>query len=380
MSNPSKNTDVEEALDLLSEEVREEIQRIRKEGAGAMLKGDLATARSVIDFAEKLEHFAGNVDRLVEEWNSISDQQEAQPEPVRAIVSKIFPNKARKGTITTHEEFYVPLLQALVNLGGTAKTKDALDEVGRIMEGKLEPKDFDFLKSGTETIRWRNKVMWARSSLVNQLGLMKSDSAFGVWAISDKGREYLSRLSAQRSLPPVTAPSPPVVQLPAPQPVYIPDRPRFPSKLPESDVAVISTRPVPHFRAPGGTKEPQSNISIVIRRDIIGKGQPEPLRAATAAATLVQTILRLSKVLGPETLERLTRWRISRGPLLSRNPARDFMNKISMETYQNHLIPGTDLYVLTQTSTDEKVKQLKDMLTFLKLPSTLFEVKKHHKS
>lgn len=196
MSRSTKNTDVEEALDLLSIEVREEIQRIREEGAGAMLKGDLATARSVIDFAEKLEHFAGNVDRLVEEWNSISDLQEAEPELVRAIVGKIFPNKARKGTITTHEEFYVPLLQALVNLGGSAKTKDAIDEVGRLMEGKLKPKDFDFLKSGTDTIRWRNKVMWARNSLVNQLGLMRDDTAFGVWAISDKGREYLSRLSA----------------------------------------------------------------------------------------------------------------------------------------------------------------------------------------
>lgn len=379
MKPTSKDTDVEEALDLLAEEVREEIQRIRNEGAQAMTKGDYPTAMSVIEFAGKLEAFAGNVDKLVEEWNTISDQQEAEPEPVRAIVSKIFSGRASKGTITTHEEFFIPLLQALVNLGGSAKTKDAIDEVGRLMDGKLKPKDFDFLKSGTDTIRWRNKVMWARNSLVNQLGLMTSDSAFGVWAISDKGREYLNRLSAQRSLPPVIAPSPPVVQSPAPQPVYIPDRPRFPPKPPESDVPVIPSLTVPHFRAVG-TKGPQSNISIVIRWDIISKGQPEPLRASTAAATLVQTILRLSKVLGPETLDRLTRLRISRGPLLSRDPARDFMNKISMETYQNHLIPGTDLYVLTQTSTDEKVKQLKYMLTFLKLPSTLFEVKKHLKS
>jgi hypothetical protein len=196
---------------------------------------------------------------------------------------------------------------------------------------------------------------------------------------------YMLALLAEGSVSPTHFPSThspsaaSVVQSTAPQLVYIPDRPRFPSTPPDSETSLIPSSPKPYVHAPGGTKGPQSNISIVIRWDTIGKGQPEPLRAATAAATLVQTILRLSKKLGPETLERLTQLRISRGPLLSRNPARDFMNKNSMETYQNHLIPGTDIYVLTQTSTDEKVKHLKDILTFLRLPSTLFEVKKHLK-
>ncbi len=48
--------------------------------------------------------------------------------------------------------------------------------------------------------------------------------------------------------------------------------------------------------------------------------------------------------------------------------------------YQNHLIPGTDIYVFTNTSTDEKVRHLADILRFLRLPSTLFEVTKHRKS
>jgi hypothetical protein len=381
MNNNPDNTDVEEALDLLAAEVRDEILRIREEGADAMKKGDYATAKSVIEFAGSLEQFAGNVEKLVAQWHAISKQHDVEPEPVKTIVGKIFFDKARKGTITTDKEMEIPLLRALVILGGRVKTKDAVDQVGKLMEGKLKPKDFELLKSGTDTVRWRNKVMWARNNLVNESGLMKCDSPFGIWEISDKGRELLSRLSAERSLLPVTPSPAPVPKPPAPLPVYIPERPRFPATRPDidNDTPMVSSAPKSYFHPSGGTKGPQSNISVVMRWDIIGKGQPERLRAATAAATLVQTILRLSKVLGPETLERLAQLRISRGPLLSRNPARDFMNKTSMETYQNHLIPGTDLYVFTNTSTDEKVKHLNEIVRFLRMPASFIEVTKHLK-
>lgn len=356
MTNSTKNTDVEEALDLLAEEVREEIQRIRNEGAVAMTKGDYATATSVIEFAGKLESFAGNVDKLVEEWNSISDQQEAEPEPVRAIVSKIFPNKARKGTITSHEELYIPLLQALVNLGGKAKTKDAIDEVGRLMEGKLKPRDFDFLKSGSDTIRWRNKVMWARNSLVNQLGLMKNNSPFGVWEISDKGRQSLSKQVGTAAFANTSKPE----QVPAIEH----------SKRP----------PVSFTQQPGHKKEPQSNFSVVIRWDLIGKGTPERIRLHTAAATLVQTLYRLSSVLGGDTLTKMSQFRVSRGPVISSEPDRDFVNQVSGETYSHQPFPGTRFFVRTHSSTDEKIKELKSVLVYLRQPSALLEIQKHLKS
>lgn len=361
MSSSSKNTDVEEALDLLSEEVREEIQRIRNEGAAAMTKGDYNTAKAVIEFAGKLETFAGNVDKLVEEWNSISDQQESEAEPVRAIVSKIFPNKARKGTITSHEEFYIPLLQALVNLGGSAKTKKVIDEVGRLMEGKLKPKDFDFLKSGTDTIRWRNKVMWARNSLVNQLGYMKDDSAFGVWAISDKGRKYLSE-QTRSQLPPIHTTSTPQVQPAAPT------------------AQAQRKTPAPFTHEPGSTKGPQSSMSVLIRWDLIGKGPPEKIRLHTAAATLVQTLHRLSTTLGNDTFNKLCQFTIPRGPLLSSNPDRDFVNQMTGETYSHKPFPGTKFFVRTHSSTDEKIKELKSVIIYLKLPNGLLEIQKHLKS
>ena len=191
MKKPSRKTDVNAALSLLSDEVKAEISRIRNEGADAMKAGDYETAKSVIDFAGSLETFAGNVGKLIEQWNDIAKQHDAEPEAVKEIVGKSFFGKARKGTITTHEDFYVPLLQALVNLDGGGRAQIVVDEVGKLMKGKLKPKDFELLKSGSDTVRWRNKVMWSRSDLVNKLGYMKNDSPRGFWEISDKGRKWL---------------------------------------------------------------------------------------------------------------------------------------------------------------------------------------------
>ena len=81
----------------------------------------------------------------------------------------------------------------LVNLGGRAKTQIVIDEVGKLMEGKFKPKDHELLASEPHMVRWRNKVMWARNSLVNQLGHMRSDSPQGVWSISDAGRKWLEK-------------------------------------------------------------------------------------------------------------------------------------------------------------------------------------------
>lgn len=121
-------------------------------------------------------------------------------------------------------------------------------------------------------------------------------------------------------------------------------------------------------------------MSVVIRWDLVGKGAPESIRAATAAATLVRVIQRLHLVYGAGTLEKIEKFRVSRGPLVSRNPGQDFLNHSTMETYGNHQISGTEYFVLTHSSTDQKIQDLKELVTYLKLPSPLFEIAKHRKN
>jgi restriction system protein len=188
---PDQN-DVSTALGLLRDSLSEEEQRIRNEGAKAMQSGDYDTATSVIEFAKRLLTFQKKVEGLVSEWDELEDLRDTATPAVQEIVSKRFFGKKKKGEITPHTDFYRPILEALVELGGSGKTKLVLDRVGEKMKGVLKQLDYENHKSSDKQIRWRNSAQWARNTMVNDDGRMKK-SRNGIWEISDKGRKWLDK-------------------------------------------------------------------------------------------------------------------------------------------------------------------------------------------
>lgn len=189
----AKNTtnDVGEALALLSETLVEEEARIRDEGADAMKSGDYNTATEVIDFAKKLLAFQEKVDALSLEWEGLESARDAATPEVQEIVSKRFFGRRKSGEITSMPEFFRPLLESLVDMGGSGKLNDVLDRIGEKMKDQLKPKDWEKHKSPPHQIRWRNTAEWARNHMVNKTGLMKKSSNRGIWEISTKGRKWL---------------------------------------------------------------------------------------------------------------------------------------------------------------------------------------------
>ncbi len=186
----SDQNDVSTALGLLRDSLAEEEQRIRSEGAKAMQGGDYDTATSVIEFAKRLLTFQKKVESLVSEWDELEDMRDSASPAVQEIVSKRFFGKKRKGEITAHTDFFPYILQALVEMGGSAKTKLVLDRVGEKMKSILKPLDHAVLPSDGKSIRWRNAAQWARNTMVNEDGRMKKTKN-GIWEISDKGRKWL---------------------------------------------------------------------------------------------------------------------------------------------------------------------------------------------
>lgn len=98
--------------------------------------------------------------------------------------------RAAAGTLLPEEEYEQPLLQALVDAGGQAAYRDVAEYVGRILSDKLKEADFENLDSGG--VRWQSRLQFVRLRLVER-GLLEKNSARGIWAISDAGREALER-------------------------------------------------------------------------------------------------------------------------------------------------------------------------------------------
>jgi restriction system protein len=191
LQTPAADNDVATALSLLRDTLGDEQQRINSEGAKAMQGGDYDTATSVIDFAKRLLAIKEKVEGLASEWDKLEDLRDKASPEVQEIVSKRFFGKKKKGEITPHADFCPYVLQVLVEMGGSGKTRLALDRVGEKMKSILKPLDYAVLPSDGKTIRWRNSAQWARNDMVHEDGRMKKTKN-GIWEISDNGRKWLA--------------------------------------------------------------------------------------------------------------------------------------------------------------------------------------------
>lgn len=107
--------------------------------------------------------------------------------------SKKKSDRAPKGSLLPEVEYEMPLLEALVELNGSAPTSDVVGLLGKKLERKLTDVDRETISSGE--IRWRNRVQFVRLGLIKE-GLMVKDSPRGVWEITNEGRARVAQAVA----------------------------------------------------------------------------------------------------------------------------------------------------------------------------------------
>jgi len=91
--------------------------------------------------------------------------------------------RLQRGLRTPERAFYQPILQALVDLGGSSRFNELLPKLEEYMKHILKTVDYDPLPSHPGELRWENTARFARMSMVKD-GRLKSDSPFGVWEVT----------------------------------------------------------------------------------------------------------------------------------------------------------------------------------------------------
>lgn len=97
--------------------------------------------------------------------------------------------RAPAGSLLPEAQYELPLLEALVELGGSAPTSEVVDRLGKTLDDKLTEGDRETLSSGE--VRWKNRVQFVRLGLIKG-GHMMKDSPRGVWEITDAGRQRVA--------------------------------------------------------------------------------------------------------------------------------------------------------------------------------------------
>ncbi len=199
-----KSKGVEVAFEILEEEIDIAINELSERIAQLSKQQEFDKAKALIDVGRKVKEYKEKVMALKREWREIFEQEEIGNETSETSIQKsddgLFNSESvelgmkkakerlKKGLRAPEEEYIIPILESLIELGGKAKIGQVLKRVYEKMKVKLTWYDMQKLPSSGD-IRWENTARWVRFYLVRQ-GFLSKDSPRGVWEITDKGREY----------------------------------------------------------------------------------------------------------------------------------------------------------------------------------------------
>jgi hypothetical protein len=185
------------AFELLLEEIEKAVNMISNEAEKYLRAKDFAKAKTLTEYAEQLEDLREKVKALQGEYQTIlrifsekipTQVQIEQVKPTQVTKKKV-KGKLKKGLRTPEEQFIIPILEAIIELGGRAKVKDVLERVYDKMKNILNSYDEEPLRSRRNVKRWENTARWARQKMVEK-GLLAKDSPRGIWEITEEGRKY----------------------------------------------------------------------------------------------------------------------------------------------------------------------------------------------
>lgn len=174
--------EVAAALEICLEEVEVAIDEFSSKVGEVFAESDRETLERLLRRKFEMENFREAVKDLQKRWARMWNGRGKKRKK----------KKLPRGLRTPQEQFVRPLLEALEELGGTARAAEVIDLVGKKMEKELNEHDREKLSS-TGQPRWRNTVQWCRLDLVRE-GLLSPDSPHGIWEITEKGKAYLESL------------------------------------------------------------------------------------------------------------------------------------------------------------------------------------------
>ena len=179
--------DVNSAFEILLEEIETLVESLNKEGETSFKKQNYDKAKKIIEDAEKLKAFREKIRELQKDWRHIHKGKVKITHKGRQNYGKL-----KKGLRTTEDEFRIPILKSLVEMGGKGEMRKVLENVYPKMKGKLNRYDMDCLSSNSTQKRWENTAQWCRNTMVTE-GLLSSNSSWGIWEITAKGRNLLKQ-------------------------------------------------------------------------------------------------------------------------------------------------------------------------------------------
>lgn len=181
---------VSAAFQTLLQVLDAEIEVVNCVGAWAFDARTYDVAQAALERVGRIVDLRRRLVELQDAWEELA----ALPlgDPHRTGIRDLHRPRLPRGTRTPQTAFRLPILQVLVELGGRARSRQVLERLQARMRSQLKEVDYQPLRSNAGLPRWRNTVYWARTLLTKE-GLLNPQAGYGVWEITETGREYVRR-------------------------------------------------------------------------------------------------------------------------------------------------------------------------------------------
>jgi hypothetical protein len=185
-------TNIGSAFEFLLEEIEAEIEFMKQAGVQTLEGRDYDEAQDAAALASKVTEFRDRLVELRKEWDALA--REVHTAEANAGVAAEWRNlyRLRREVRTPPEAYFAPILKAVHDLGGSARTDEVLSTAKQAMADMLKHSDDEPLTSDPRLPRWRNAAQWARYEMTKQ-DLLNADSPADVWEITEDGRRYLAQ-------------------------------------------------------------------------------------------------------------------------------------------------------------------------------------------
>ena len=168
-----QHQEVANAFDKLASYIKESISKVLQEGAQCFEAGAFTKAEEA---RQRVESLQGTLKKLEDLRRELGGTDE----------STLPRKRLAPGKGTPQPDFFQPILETLVDLGGSGQVREILSGVRGRMDGVLREVDYEPLPSKGEP-RWETVACFARLAMVHQ-GMLKKGSPRGTWEITEKGR------------------------------------------------------------------------------------------------------------------------------------------------------------------------------------------------
>ena len=142
-----QKNEVNEAFEILLEELEVVINLLNEAGAEAFKKSDYEKVKESIERATQITEFREKVKSLQKEWANLYSVRLEHPKKRKRKRKTL--RKLSKGLRTPEDAFRRPILETLIELGGSAPMKEVLDLLEKKMKGILNEYDYRPLPSYT---------------------------------------------------------------------------------------------------------------------------------------------------------------------------------------------------------------------------------------